>query len=164
MVFVVSSSLIILILFFFNHYSKSNYFLWMAIALYFCFCFFVSYGAVNQVGYGRYGFIPSSLFGLLIFLKFEKLILAKMPQFSIGLFIFLTCSYYFNYNHLLEFISRPQYCLPWSTQVDISKTAMASEFLFWPCYENPIWKVSSKNITPSIMDFQKKILSENLPQ
>lgn len=162
MVFVLLSTLIMLLLFFFNHYSKSIYFLWMAIALYSCFCFFIAFGAVNQVGYGRYGFIPSSLFGVLLFLKFEKLISAKIIRFSIGLIIFLTSSYYFNYTHLLEFISRPQYCLPWAAQVDTSITAVTSDFLFWPCYENPIWKVDSKDITPSIMDFQKKILSENL--
>jgi hypothetical protein len=154
------SVLIMVVFFFYKRNSKSNYFLWMAIALFFCFCFFIAYGAVNQVGYGRYGYIPSTLFGLILFFKFEHLISARKIQFSIGLVTLFTCSYLFNYIHLVEFISRPKFCSTWATQVDTSTTARGSDFLFWPCYENPIWKVSSDNIRPSLMDFQKKIIAE----
>lgn len=149
------------VILFYINYIKSTYNTWMAIILFFSFCLFISYGAVDQVGYGRYGFIPGSLVGLILFFNFENLISREPIKFVLMLSTLYFSVYLFNFPHLREFISKPNFCSEWSVQIDRSKLVAESDLLFWPCYENPIWKIESRNIKPTLMDFQIKILKSD---
>ncbi len=161
LIYVIFSVVFFGVILFYNNYIKSTYNTWMAIMLFFSFCLFISYGAVNQVGYGRYGFIPGSLVGLILFFNFENLISRESTKFVLLFFTLCFSVYLFNYPHLREFISKPNFCSEWSVQIDRSKLVAQSDLLFWPCYENPIWKIESRNIKPTLMDFQVKILKSD---
>jgi hypothetical protein len=137
-----------------SHFNNSYL---ISIFLYIYITLIISISAVNQPGYGRYGYIPSILLGMILLNILVETLFTKMRYVNLCIISYFFLSFYFNFNHLEEFVNKSNNCLEWSKQVVQSRITHL-DYSFWPCYDNPIWKLDSKNIEPTIVEFQKEIL------